>query len=239
MQVPIARKKLSDEVRLRLEEMIRSDRYPVGSFLPPERELMAMLDVGRPSIREALYALEKMGLVRIGNGERPRVTRPTPRSMIEQLSGTARLLLDQPEGVEHFEQLRLFLEVGIARHAAETVDERGLADLRAALAENERMIRNANGFAATDVAFHRVLMGIPGNPIFIAVHEALVEWLISQRIHLANTEAENQRSFDGHRRIVEAIARRDAEAAGDEMRRHLENARRKHALARPGVERVA
>jgi DNA-binding FadR family transcriptional regulator len=38
---------------------------------------------------------------------------------------------------------------------------------------------------------------------------------------------------------VEAIARRDAEAAGDEMRRHLENARRKHALARPGVERVA
>jgi GntR family transcriptional regulator, sialic acid-inducible nan operon repressor len=230
MQSPITRKKLSDEVRNRIEEMIRSERYPVGSALPSERELMAMFDVGRPSIREALYSLETMGLVRIASGERPRVTRPTPRGMIEQLSGTARLLLEQPEGVDHFEQLRLFLEIGIVRHAAEFATDEQLVPLRRALEENRLTIPKANAFAHTDVAFHRVLMGIPQNPIFIAVHEALVDWLISQRIHRANTEAENLRSYDGHRLIVEAIERRDPEAASAAMRDHLLFARRKYAL---------
>jgi GntR family transcriptional regulator, sialic acid-inducible nan operon repressor len=228
MQAPVTRKKLSEEVRSRIEIMIRSEQYPVGSLLPSERELMAMFNVGRPSVREALYALETMGLVRIVSGERPRVTRPTPRGMLEQLSGTARLLLEQPDGVEHFEQLRLFLEISIARHAAEYATADQVAALRRALDDNGRMIAKANGFAHTDVAFHRVLMGIPRNPIFIAVHEALVDWLISQRIRVANTEVENMHSFDGHRRVVEAIESRDPEAAGTAMRDHLLNARRKH-----------
>ena len=81
------RKKLSDEVRLRLEAMIRDEVYPVGASLPSERDLMSMFDVGRPSVREALFALEKMGLVRINSGERPKVTRPTPKNMLEQLTG--------------------------------------------------------------------------------------------------------------------------------------------------------
>ena len=68
MQDLITRKKLSDEVRTRIEDMIRSDRYPEGSLLPSERDLMTMFGVGRPSVREALFALETMGLVRIVNG---------------------------------------------------------------------------------------------------------------------------------------------------------------------------
>ena len=68
---------------------------------------------------------------------------------------------------------------------------------------------------------------IPGNPIFLAAHEALVEWLINQRIHMANTEIENRKSFAGHQAVFEAIERHDPEAAGQAMRAHLENARRK------------
>lgn len=221
------RKKLSDEVRLRLEELIRDEVYAVGASLPSERELMTMFDVGRPSVREALFALEKMGLVKINSGERPKVTRPTPRSMLEQLTGTAHLLMDQPDGIAHFEQLRLFLETSIARHAAETATPAQIDALARALDENERAIPRARAFALTDVGFHRVLTEIPGNPIFLAAHEALVEWLISQRIHTANTEFENQRSFAGHKSVFEAIERRDPEAAGLAMREHLENARRK------------
>lgn len=230
MQEPIERRKLSDDVRDRIEAMIRGDQYPEGASLPSEREMMAMFAVGRPSVREALHALETMGLVRIVSGERPRVTRPTPRSMIDQLSGTARLLLEQPDGTEHFEQLRLFLEEGIVRHSAEHASPAQIMALRSALQENERMINQARGFAETDVAFHRVLMGIPGNPIFTAVHEALVEWLISQRIHRADTQRENRMSFEGHARIVEAIEARNPEAAGAAMRAHLEHARRKFRL---------
>ncbi|MGX9145552.1 FCD domain-containing protein [Mesorhizobium sp. 128a] len=115
----------------------------------------------------------------------------------------------------------------MARHAAEVATREQIDALAAALAENERAIARARAFAITDVAFHRVLTVIPGNPIFLAAHEALVEWLINQRIHVANTEIENRRSFAGHQAVFEAIERHEPEAAGQAMRAHLENARRK------------
>ena len=148
--------------------------------------------------------------------------------MLEHLSGAARLLLEQPEGVSHFEQLRLFLEEGIARHAALRATATQLDALRAALDANEQAIPRARAFADTDVAFHRVLMDVPGNPIFTAVHRALVDWLISQRTALADEDG-NRRSFEGHRRIMHAIESHDAEAAGLAMREHLLAAQRRFA----------
>nr|WP_272938994.1 GntR family transcriptional regulator [Sinorhizobium medicae] len=50
MSTLAVRKKLSDEVRLKLEEMIRDEIYPLDSTLPSERDLMELFGVGRPSI---------------------------------------------------------------------------------------------------------------------------------------------------------------------------------------------
>jgi DNA-binding FadR family transcriptional regulator len=225
------RKKLSDEVRLKLEEMIREDIYPVGTTLPSERELMEMFGVGRPSIREALYALERMGLVKINTGERARVTRPTPDHFLSSLAGAARMLLGQPEGVANFELARLFLEESCARYAAEHATPEQLEALSAALARNEATIGKARAFAASDVAFHRTLTGLVGNPIFLAVHDAFVDWLISQRPLPVQPEVSNRESFAGHAAIVEAIRARDPERAGREMREHLESAARKYRPA--------
>lgn len=127
----ILRRKLSDEVLDRLEKMVA--QHSVGASLPSERELMEVFGVGRPSIREALYALETKGLIQIRSGERPKVTRPTAETMLEQLSGAARILLEQPAGVLHFEQLRLFLEESIARYAAIHANPSQIADLQSAL----------------------------------------------------------------------------------------------------------
>src|SRR5438067_11459312 len=84
---PIRRRKLSEEAALRLEAMIRDDTFPPGTMLPSERDLMKMFGVGRASIREALFALNRMGLVRARNGERSRVTTPTPATLITELAG--------------------------------------------------------------------------------------------------------------------------------------------------------
>lgn len=226
MNSAVIRRKLSDEVVSRLEALVT--KYPVGTSLPSERELMALYQVGRPSVREALHTLETKGLVQIRSGDRAKVSRPTPDGMLDQLSGAARLLLDQPSGVLHFEQLRLFLEEGIVRHAALHATEAQLTALNAALAVNERAIPQARLFAETDVAFHRLLMELPSNPIFVAVHQALVDWLISQHIPKADPLG-NRRAFEGHRVILDAIKRRDPEAAGLAMREHLMAARRRYA----------
>lgn len=235
MNQVILRRKLSDEVLDRLEKMVA--QHPVGASLPSERELMELYGVGRPSVREALHALETKGLVQIRSGERPKVTRPTADSMLAQLSGAARMLLEQPAGVLHFEQLRLFLEESIARYAATHASEQQIADLQAALEANERAIPHARAFADTDVAFHRILMEIPENPIFTSVHQALVDWLISQHTPKADPPG-NLSAFEGHRAVMNAILQHDPEAAGLAMRDHLMAARRRYAAPQSSDTRI-
>jgi DNA-binding FadR family transcriptional regulator len=224
MQIKPVRKKLSDEVLTRIEELIRDEVWAVDSYLPSERDLMEMFGVGRPSIREALYALERMGLLRINTGERPKVTRPTPQNMLTSLTATARLLMDQPHGVMHFEQARLFLEVGVARHVAEFATPAQIGAVSRALEANEVTIPRSRAFAMSDVVFHRVLTESTGNPIFLAMHEALVEWLIAQRQLPTDPEVGNRRAFNDHVALFEAVEQRDPERAGQVMRLHLEHA---------------
>lgn len=90
---PLARKKLSEMVEEELEQMIRRHEFGEGEQLPSERELMAFFNVGRPSVREALAALKRKGLVQINNGERARVSRPSADTIISELSGMAKIFL--------------------------------------------------------------------------------------------------------------------------------------------------
>ena len=60
------------------EEMIQDGQFGLGDFLPSERELMQHFGVGRPAVREALFALQRMGLVVVATGERPRVSNSNP-----------------------------------------------------------------------------------------------------------------------------------------------------------------
>ena len=60
---PIARPKLAELVQSRLLAVIQAENLRPGDFLPSERELMQSYAVGRPSIREAMQNLQRMGLI--------------------------------------------------------------------------------------------------------------------------------------------------------------------------------
>ena len=132
----IRRRRLYEEVAGRLEAMIQEGHYSPGDQLPSERDLMRQFGVGRPAVREALFALQKMGLVAISSGERARVTQPTPKVVFESLAGAARHLLAAPDGVRHFQEARAFFEIGLARYAAQHATPDDLATLRDALETN-------------------------------------------------------------------------------------------------------
>jgi len=219
---PVRRRRLWEDVAHRLEEMIQDGTFPAGTLLPPERELMKLFVVGRPAVREALFALHRMGLVRVSTGERASVTTPTPDTLIAHLSGAARAFLSQSGGPAHFQEARTLFECGVARLAAQHASVADIGRLRAALAANEAARGDARRFEQADVAFHYVLACITGNPIFSAVHDALVDWLTSQRtMALRHPHAETI-ALAGHRRILDAVAAGEAEAADRAMARHLQ-----------------
>jgi GntR family transcriptional repressor for pyruvate dehydrogenase complex len=218
----IRRRRLYEEIATRLEAMIHEGRYLPGDQLPSERDLMKQFGVGRPAVREALFALQKMGLVAINSGERARVTQPTPKVVFESLAGAARHLLSAPDGVRHFQEARAFFETGLARYAAVHATDADIADLKRALEANRQALDNLYAFERTDVTFHYVLALIPRNPIFTAIHEAIAAWLTEQRTITLRTPGQKFVAFRAHEKVYEAITARDPDRAERAMRGHLE-----------------
>jgi GntR family transcriptional regulator, sialic acid-inducible nan operon repressor len=221
MQTPIRRRKLYEDVALRIEEMIREGRYAPGDQLPAEREIMEELGVGRSAVREAMLALQRMGLVTVSSGERARVTAPTAKVLVSELAGAARLLLAQEGGVRRFQEARALFEIGLARAAAQRASEADLARLRAALEANRAAIGDHAQFMRTDVAFHYEIAQIPRNAIFTSLYNAVVEWLTEQRETSGRASGAGEAAYAAHERIYRAIAAHDPGAAEVAMERHL------------------
>lgn len=217
----LRRRKLYEEVADEIEAMIHSGEFAPGSQLPSEREFMEQLGVGRSAVREALFALQKMGLISISSGERARVTQPTPQILMKELSGAARLLLAKPEGIRAMQHARALFEVGLAREAARDAPADRIARLGEALAANRAAIGDQAEFERTDVLFHFTLAEISGNPIFTAFNEVLSEWLAEQRTMSVLAGASQTDVYAMHAAIFDAIERRDPEGAQQAMEDHL------------------
>lgn len=232
-ETAVRQRKLYEDVAARLEQSIAVGDYAPGDPLPAERELMETFGVGRPAIREALFHLQKLGLVELRSGTRARVTRPTPQSVMDGLSVTARHMLAVPDGIHNFQAVRIFFEAGLARHAALHATDEDIADFEAALEANRASLGDLRQFERTDVAFHYVLALIPRNPIFTAIHAAFAEWLLEQR-QTTLAPGVDTISFDAHRAIFEAVAAHDPDRAERAMRDHLEYVSRRYTSVREG-----
>jgi GntR family transcriptional repressor for pyruvate dehydrogenase complex len=178
--------------------------------------------VGRTAIREALFALQKMGMVTLSSGEKPLVVAPSSDALVAELSGAVRYHLARPNGMRDFQGARAFLEIGLARHAARYATAQEIARFERALRANEAALGDIERFVDTDVAFHYVLAEIAGNPIFTTVHTALAEWLRDQRSTGVTVRGSPEAAFAAHTKIFEAVASHDVDASEDAMRSHLE-----------------
>jgi len=222
---PIQRRKLSQQVHDRLMALIDAGRIAPGEQLPSERELMERYGVGRPAVREALQSLERAGIITITHGERARVAVPTVDSLVAQIaSGAQHLLRTQPGSLDHLKEARLFLETGLARMAALRADAAGLRELKARLDEHCRCAMRPEEFVGSDIAFHRQIAVLAGNPIFTATLEAMLSWLSAYYRTLVRAPGAERLTLAEHERIYQAIAARDADAAEAAMRDHLTRA---------------
>jgi len=217
----VKRRRLYEDVASGLEAMIREGALAQGDALPSERELTVQFGVGRTAVREALFHLQKMGVIELKSGERAKVTRPTPEVVVESLAGAARHMLTEPDGIKQFQSARTFFEIGLARHAAKHATAGDLRELAAALEANRQSIGDLAKFERTDVDFHYVLAVIPQNPIFTALHSAIAGWLVEQRHVTLAYPGQNKLAFRAHKAIYEAIAARDADRAERVIKAHL------------------
>jgi GntR family transcriptional regulator, sialic acid-inducible nan operon repressor len=217
----VGRRKRSHDIVELLEKAITSGEFQVGSQLPSEKVLAERFKVGRPSVREALFLLQQQGFVEVASGTRARVTAPTSSFLIGQLTGFVKRVAATGVGQTQMEQARLLYEAGVASLAAQVATDEDVGRLKRALDANVAAMGNIAEFIRTDVAFHYELTAITKNPIFAAVHEILVEWLIDQRTTTIHMPDADRLSVRDHTSIYEAVAAHDPMRAFHEMASHL------------------
>ena len=221
-QVLIERRKLFEQVAKHLEREILSGALKPGDRLPPERDLQVKFGVGRPAIREALITLQRSGLIEIGNGAPARVASPTMQGVVSGMVPAVQQILATAEGQRNLQGVRLFMEIGLVRHAALRADEDDLTKLSTALENNRAAVGNVATFIQTDVAFHYCLACMMRNPAFLALHDAMSTWLYDQRRVALMEPDEDRRGYEAHARIFTAVQMHDPDLAEAAMRSHLE-----------------
>lgn len=219
---PVQKKKLYVEVLDRLLTAISTSEFPPGSQLPSEKELMAMIGVGRPSIREAMLTLQQMGLIKISHGERARVINPTPDVIVNQISAAMIMLLtNNSRGLEELKEIRLLFESGLAAIATRRATAKDLDRLAEAL----RQLREARGdharFVAADMQFHVIIAEMSGNSMIAAVSRGMLDWLSRFKHELVSVRGAERVTIEEHEKIYKAIASGDADGASRLMSEHL------------------
>jgi GntR family transcriptional repressor for pyruvate dehydrogenase complex len=215
----VARTSIGLQAAAAIKEMIVSGQLRPGDALPPERDLAVMLGISRPSLREAIRALSAMKVVEARHGGGTFVTSLDPSLLAQPISF---LLQVNPNAFEHLLEVRMVLEVGAARIAAGKITDAQLAELQRLADNAARALGRPERYLAFDFELHTKIVEAAANPIYLSLYASIAELSIESRRRTARIPAVRRRAHHDHRTIVEALTRRDADAAAEAMSRHLQ-----------------
>ena len=214
----VARSVLADQVRDHLLEGILSGRYPPDSRIV-ETQVARDLGTSQAPVREALRALEGIGVVEIAPFRGARVRRPTRRELLGAYS------------------VRAALEVLGARLAVPRLTEADLDELVEYGRVMEEAARAGDGraVAEADATFHGRIVALADNPTLLGMWQSLAPFSRTY-ISLVGPGADPEWSAHLHAPILAALRRRDVEGVVQALERHFDEARENMARRLPADE---
>lgn len=209
-------KRLYRNVLDKIRKSIDSGEFPVGGRLPPERELAERFGVSRPTIREAIIALEALGRVEVKTGSGIYV--------LEHQSSSGNGL----DNISPFEltETRALVEGEAAALAASLITDEELEQLEATM--GEMALENESGHLAegdADRQFHHIIAQATRNAMLVSIIEHL--WFVRNnapqvhRAYKAICELDGEARIDEHKIIYDALVNRDPSAARAAMHEHF------------------
>lgn len=208
--------RLYRQISNQLRRLIVDGEFAVGTRLPSERDLAVQLGVSRPSLREALIALEVAGYIEVRMGSGIYVC-PLPAQQGIDLSGEeSPLELIRARGV---------LEGEVAALAAKNGKKAQIDAVAAAL---EQMICDSDAGInplEADRLFHIRVAQAAGNSVFVGVVTQLFDARLGPLFRALHSHFDNatvwNHAIDEHRRILEGLRAKDPEQARAAMQRHM------------------
>jgi DNA-binding FadR family transcriptional regulator len=218
-----------EQIAEQLTQLIRDRDLRPGDRLPPERELAQQLGVSRPSVREAMIALETAGFIEVRTGSGTYVRELAPGGAFRLPWATQQ---DAGPGVREQFQARKLIEPELAALAAETIRDAEIDELDAAIDRAEVRFNAGQPAEEDDYFFHVSLAEFSRNTVLAGLVRHLWDlrkhemWkTIRRRIVLPEHRLQ---VVADRRAIVVALRQRDAAAARTAMRRYIKEAERRY-----------
>ena len=211
--------RLYEQIVQQIEGSILKGELGEGSQLPAERDLAKQFGVSRTAVREAIKALQEKGLVDAFPGRGTFVTNGTSNSMRRSLDRIIKS--GDADGWAYLVEVREILEPEIAALAAVRADEQDLAAMREAIEVMDKANRDSDAYIEADLDFHLTLAEAAANPIVLSLIDSIVGLLREQRLRIFRLDGSPERGQIHHRRILDAIERRNPQEARTAMRAHL------------------
>jgi len=213
-------RRLYRQIADQIAALIERGEYAVGERLPPERDLAKQLGVSRPSVREALIALEVEGFVDVRVGSGVYVVGPQPAEPPRALATDS--------GPFELIKARWLIEAECAAMAAKSATRAQVRAIEQALERMEKERKRNVMPLEADREFHLRIAEACGNSALALVVKTLWDQrtgpLFLRLEHHFDTPELWNHAIREHRDIVEAIARHDAAGARAAMRRHMNQA---------------
>jgi len=216
---PIKKTRVHEEIADRIRQLILDRALPPGRPMPSERVLARRFGVSRGSVRDALRTLEVLGLLEMRHGQG---TFPRELSVDRLVTPLSSVLTYQRDLQSELMDVRRMFEPAVARVAATRITDDDLAALREVLDRQRRKVAAGRSAIDEDTAFHAALARATHNRIAVRLMETLNDLLMESRRLTLRQKGRPQRSFEGHEAIVQAVERRDPDAAERAMHEHID-----------------
>jgi DNA-binding FadR family transcriptional regulator len=227
---PIEKIVLIDQIIEVIKRLITEGKIKPGSKIPGERTLSAKFKVSRTSIRQALKALEVLGVLEIRHGSTTTLSQDISHLLINPLKFMSILY---NVGIPELFETRKIIEVELAKKAAANATEEDIRLMAQCLEIAERNLGNPEVFLYSEKDFHECIFLASRNRLLTAMIESLNTLLIGSRQESIKTFVNLKDSYMEHYRIFKAIKKGDPVLAGKAMLDHLEDVERRLSTIDP------
>lgn len=224
MFVKVKSKKVYMEIVDQILSLIKTKELNIGEKLPPERSLAIELGVSRPPLREAISALEILGIVESRGGKGNFI------SSSKVCTGKMRLARDLEPQASPFELLeaRKVVEVEIAGFAADKATGEDISQIAHIVEKQKGAISDYSKTSVVDLEFHLALVKAARNTVLLDIFNRNIASVLKTDFWKKikgeswSKGGHAQKYFAGHVEIFNAIRQHDSNAARKAMQKHLQ-----------------
>ena len=224
--------RLYRQIAEQLRQLMASGEFAVGSRLPAERDLAVQLGVSRPSVREALIALEVEGMIEVRTGSGIYVQSTT---QAKKAKAHAAVDTSAEWGPLEVMSARILVESEVAALAAQNAQKKHIQAIRAGLQQMKQEAARHEMPREGDEAFHEAIAQACGNSVLLDTVQRFWQArkgpLFARLGDYFEHPASWQAAITEHQAVLDAIEAHDAPAARKAMQKHLKQAHKRYSAS--------